>query len=356
VSYSSGKAYVEVRSLCVSYTVGGLLGRRRVAAVRGVSFDIRAGQCFALVGESGSGKSSIARALLGLLRADSGSIRVGDFCAPGLAGTRRAEWAKEVQAVFQDPFLSLNPRLSVKTIIEEPLAIQGVPRRQRKYRVLEVLSKVRLGTAVLDRRPMELSGGERQRVCIARALAPGPRFLIADEPVSSLDVRVQAGVIDLLLDLKEQDNLTLLLVSHDMDLVRFAADEVGVLYAGRLVEAGPVAQVYSDACHPYTRSLMDASPELLRRRWATAWERAERSDVGAALSRTAPPDPEAAMASMQDATARRPPAATGCAYRNNCTHEDLRCASKAPPLVVVDGDHRASCYKQGHAETLPLEN
>jgi oligopeptide/dipeptide ABC transporter ATP-binding protein len=309
---------VDVRSLSVSYAGGSMLLGARREVVSKVSFEIDSGQCFALVGESGSGKSTIVRAMLGLERIESGRVAIGDHRLPFERGADRLAFRRSVQAVFQDPLLSLNPRHSVATIVGEPLAIHGFTSARRRARVLDVLGRVQLPADILSRRPAQLSGGQRQRVCIARALALEPCLLIADEPLSSLDVRVQAGIMDLLMDLKERERMTLLLVSHDMDLVRLAADRVGVLYSGRLVEIGPVGEVYDSPAHPYTRSLLAASPERLK---------------GALPG--------------SEMVARRPPSAIGCAYRDNCRLADLRCQSTSPPMVYVSGEHRASCFKCG---------
>ena len=255
--------YVKVRGLSVSYLRARALRRERFQAVRKVSFEIRHNECFALVGESGSGKSTVARALLGLAKIDEGSARVGPFTVPGLSARQWREFRREVQVVFQDPYLSLNPRLSVGTLIEEPLVIHGVSREERRERVADVVRRVRLEPELLDSRPAQLSGGQRQRVCIARALVLRPRLLIADEPVSALDLSVQASIIDLLAELKEQTGLTLLFISHDMELVQFIADRVGVLYGGRLVEVGHANEVMESPMHPYTRSLLAAVPGRL---------------------------------------------------------------------------------------------
>jgi oligopeptide/dipeptide ABC transporter ATP-binding protein len=310
-------AYVKVRGLSVSYLRASALRRERFRAVDRVSFDVAHNECFALVGESGSGKSTIARALLGLAQIDSGTATIGTFELPGLPGRRRAEFRREVQVVFQDPYLALNPRLSVGHIIEEPLVIHGVPRPERAERVADVVRRVSLDEAMLTKRPHQLSGGQRQRVCIARALILRPRLLIADEPVSALDLSVQASIIDLLSELKEETGLTLLFVSHDMELVQFIADRVGVLYAGRMVETGPAAEVMANPCHPYTRSLLAAVPSRLA-----------ASDLADA-----------------DAVPRMPPVAQGCPYQDNCHMVDMKCRFEAPPLVMVNADHRVACPK-----------
>ena len=290
------RAYVQVRGLTVSYLRGGTFLKERFQALKGVSFDINKEECFALVGESGSGKSTAARALLGLADIDAGKAIIGDFKLPGLSRRRMKDFRKEVQVVFQDPYLSLNPRLSVETLIAEPLAIHGVPRRERRDRVADVLKKVRLEGNHLSRRPSELSGGQRQRVCIARSLILGPRFLIADEPVSALDLSVQAQIIDLLAELRELEGLTMLFISHDMELVRFVTDRVAVMYAGRIVETGPVHELFNAPAHPYTQSLLEAIPSGL----------AADSLSGTTMGE------------------RNSPSDLGCPYQMNCPEADMK--------------------------------
>ena len=311
--------YVRVRSLSVSYPVGGALSKRRFTAVERVSFSIEEGTCYALVGESGSGKSTVANALLGLNPIDSGTVSLGPFTLPGLKKNQRLAFRKAVQAVFQDPFLSLNPRHSVGRLIEEPLVIHGVKATARKRRIVEVLDRVSLDPDVMPRRPAQLSGGQRQRVCIARSLVLEPRLLIADEPVSALDLSVQARIIDLLSDLKERDGLTLLFVSHDMELVQFIADKVGVMHEGRLVETGAAAELFSNPLHPYTRSLLDAVPANFSMKEPDA--------------RPAPADDE--------------PAGPGCHYCLDCVDADMKCRYEPVPLIMVNPDHKVACYKFG---------
>lgn len=308
--------HVKVRSLTVSYLKGSGLLKERFEAVSKLSFEIERNRCFGLVGESGSGKSTVVKALLGLADIDDGYAQIGKFRLPGLRGQQLRSFRASTQVVFQDPYLSLNPRLSIGRIIEEPLIIHGVPSASRKERVAQVLYKVQLEAALMTARPSQLSGGQRQRVSIARALILQPKFLIADEPVSALDLSVQARIIDLLADLKEQLELTMLFVSHDMELVQFLADEVGVMYAGRLVEVGPPAVVFKNPVHPYTRELISAVPSNLTR------------------SSLSTQHPE-----------RKTPRTTGCPFGLNCPDGDMKCRYESPPLIMVSPDHRAACYK-----------
>ena len=229
---------------------------RQVEAVKAVSFDLVAGESFGIVGESGSGKTTLVRLLLGLEKPDSGAIHY-----------RGESLRREVQAVFQDPVSSLDPRLRVRSAIAEPLRVMRIPGDHRA-RVDELLEAVGLPAGSADRFPHEFSGGQRQRIAIARALAPHPRVLLADEPVSALDVSVRAQILNLLEDLRTGFALTLVLVSHDLSVVRHMCDRVAVMYLGELVELGPAAEIFERPRHPYTKALLEAIPRLPARRKA----------------------------------------------------------------------------------------
>ena len=254
---------VDVRHLVKHFTRGGgLFGRRTVVrAVDDVSFTIDEGETFALVGESGSGKSTTGRCMLRLVEPTSGQFLfrgedVLSFPSPRLRAARR-----EMQMVFQDPFSSLNPRMRAFTIVEEPLVIHRIgAAAERRERVAELFRLVGLEPASLDRYPHEFSGGQRQRIGLARALALNPSFIIADEPVSALDVSIQAQVINLLMDLQEQLKLTYLFIAHDLRLVRHIASRVAVMYLGKIVEMGPTASIFEQPQHPYTQALLSAVP------------------------------------------------------------------------------------------------
>lgn len=325
--------FVRVRNLSVRYP-GGLLSGADVPAVQRVSFDIERNRCFALVGESGSGKSTVAKALLGLVPLSAGAVQVGEFQFPGLARSRESEFRKTVGAIFQDPLMALNPRLSVGRQIEEPLVIHSIPAAERKRRMAEVLDKVRLDPSLMPRRPNQLSGGQRQRVCIARALVLRPALVVADEPVSALDLSVQARILDLLSDLRRSEGLTLLFVSHDMDVVRFLADEVGVMFAGRLVEIGPPAELFAQPVHPYTLRLLSAVPSRLLER---------------GLEQAVPlEEPLPKLVGVRNRVPRGDcsvSARSGCPFGPSCTLADLRCSAEFPPLVLVSATHRVACYK-----------
>jgi ABC-type oligopeptide transport system ATPase subunit len=256
---------VDVRNLVKHFARGGGLWRPRtvVRAVDAVSFSIEEGETFALVGESGSGKSTTGRAMLRLVEPTSGEFwfrgeNVLTFPAA------RMRWARrQMQMVFQDPYSSLNPRLRAFAIVEEPLVIHDIgSRAERRARVAELFRLVGLDPAHLERYPHEFSGGQRQRIGVARALALNPSFIIADEPVSALDVSVQAQVINLLMDLQRQLTLTYLFIAHDLRLVRHIAARVAVMYLGRIVEMGETEKIFANARHPYTRALLSAVPAL----------------------------------------------------------------------------------------------
>jgi oligopeptide transport system ATP-binding protein len=254
---------VEVRNLVKHFTRGGGLFRPTsiVRAVDGVSFTIDEGETFALVGESGSGKSTTGRCMLRLVEPTSGAVlfrgeNVLEFSSARMRAARR-----DMQMVFQDPHSSLNPRMRASTIVEEPLVIHKIgSTSERRDRVAELFRVVGLDPAHLDRYPHEFSGGQRQRIGLARALALNPSLVIADEPVSALDVSIQAQVINLLMDLQEQLHLTYLFVAHDLRLVRHISSRVAVMYLGKIVEMGDTPRIFEDPRHPYTQALLSAVP------------------------------------------------------------------------------------------------
>ncbi len=288
-------------------------------AVRGVSLAIGRGETLALVGESGSGKTTTGRAILRLVRAEAGRI-IFDGIDVLAAGPRELRRLRErVQIVFQDPYSSLNPRITVASTIMEVLSVHGIgaDEQARRDRVAALLRDVGLGPEHARRYPHELSGGQRQRVGIARALAVDPELLVLDEPVSALDVSVQAQIINLLEDLQEEHGLAYLFVAHDLSVVHHTADRVAVMYLGQIVEQGPVDAIFDDPQHPYTRALLASIPGEDERRAAQL--RAERA-----------------------AGELRPGSMTGegCSFRDRCAHRYEPC-DITPPFIQL-GDERAS--------------
>ena len=254
---------VEVRNLSKHFTRGGGLFTRGdvVKAVDGVSFSIAAGETFGLVGESGSGKSTTGRCILRLVEPTSGEVRYDGEDVLALSPARMRAVRRHMQMVFQDPYSSLNPRMTARDIVAEPLVIHGLgSRTDRADRVAALFGLVGLDPAHLDRYPHEFSGGQRQRIGLARALALEPKFIIADEPVSALDVSIQAQVINLLLDLQQRLSLTYLFIAHDLRLVRHVCHRVAVMYRGRIVELGETETLFAAPAHPYTRALLSAIP------------------------------------------------------------------------------------------------
>src|SRR6186997_147329 len=232
-----------------------------VRAVDDVSFSIDEGETFGLVGESGSGKTTTGRCILRLIEPTSGEVRFRGEDVLGFSRARLRQARRDMQIVFQDPFSSLNPRMRVGSIVEEPLIIHRVGARpQRKARVAELFELVGLDPSQLSRYPHQFSGGQRQRIGLARALALNPSFIIADEPVSALDVSVQAQVVNLLMDLQERLKLTYLFIAHDLRLVRHICSRVAVMYLGKIVEMGPTDSIFAAPAHPYTRALLSAIP------------------------------------------------------------------------------------------------
>jgi peptide/nickel transport system ATP-binding protein len=288
-------------------------------AVNGVDIELRAGRCLAVVGESGCGKSTLARLLLRLETPTAGTITLNGLDITGLDDKAMRSHRRQVQMVFQDPYSSLNPRLSVGEIVAEPLIVHNVPNRDSRVRAL--LTSVGLDPAAAVRFPGEFSGGQRQRIGIARALALEPSTIILDEPVSALDVSIQASILNLLRDLQQQHNMSYLLIAHDLAVVRQIAHEVAVMYLGMIVEQGPADLIYRRPAHPYATALLSAVPIPNPAR--------ERGRKRILLSGEVP-------------SPVNPP--SGCRFRTRCWKADARCADEAPPLRFVESGHRVACH------------
>lgn len=260
-------ALLEARNLVKTFSFGesvfsgGAKGELR--AVDDVSLDIEPGETLGLVGESGSGKSTLGRLLLRLMEPNSGSIRFDGQDVLRASGRQMRQLRRNMQIIFQDPFGSLDPRMRVREVVGEPLLIhERLGTQERRERVAELLRAVALDESALERFPHEFSGGQRQRIVIARALAMRPRFIVADEPVSALDVSVGAQIVNLLSDLQRRFGLTYLFISHSMPVVRYLATRIAVMYRGKIVELGTTEKITNNPDHPYTRSLLEATPEV----------------------------------------------------------------------------------------------
>ncbi len=253
-------ALLEVENLVKTFRVSRV---RSVQAVTGVSFQIDAGRTYGLVGESGSGKSTVARLVARLTEPTSGTIRFAGRDVSRLDRAALRDYRRDVQIIFQDPFSALNPRMTVEELIIEPLRVHRIGGAQeQRARARQLVSDVGLPKTALGRRPVDFSGGQRQRIMIARALSLQPKLIVADEPVSALDVSVQAQVLNLLKDLQEQFDLSYLFISHDLSVVEFISDRIGVMYRGELIEEGGKREIYRHPQQPYTQTLIDAIPHI----------------------------------------------------------------------------------------------
>ena len=317
---------LEAAGIEVSFPVGSSLAARLrhqqhlLHAVDGVDLSVRRGEALALVGESGSGKSTLARAIAGIQRANRGQIKLDGKVLPSSRRSRADQ--RRIQMVFQDPYSSLNPRLTVGGILRELLRVHHVvPREQVESHTRELLRMVGLPEDALHARPRQFSGGQRQRVAIARAISLRPELLVADEPVSALDVSVQATILNLLQELQGELGLTLLFISHNLAVVRHLCDRVAVMYMGRIIEVAPTEELFRNPRHPYTAGLLAAIPRM------TA-----RDDEEAPAVRGDPPSP-----------LRLP---TGCRFRTRCPIAQPICAERDPALASgdMDPEHSAACH------------
>jgi oligopeptide/dipeptide ABC transporter ATP-binding protein len=315
---------LEVRNLVKLYRDG---SGATLRALDDVSLTVRRGEVVGIVGESGCGKTTLGRAIMRLIEPTSGEIRLAGVDFAGLSGRRLKAARRQVQMVFQDPFGSLNPRHRVGAIVGEPLVVHGVP--GVRARVAALLDLVGLPADAAARYPHEFSGGQRQRIAIARALALEPALIIADEPVSALDVSIQSQIINLIVALRARLGLSMIFISHDLSVVRHVSDRVGVMYFGRLVELAPAERLFAAPRHPYTRALLASVPRPVQE--AVAAKRAGGEAGLAAPTHGEVPDPT------------DPP--RGCAFHLRCPIAVARCREAAPPLEDAAPGHAVACWR-----------
>ena len=321
---SASAPLLEVQDLRKHYAVGRGLwpgqGRAAVRAVDGISFTLGRGETLGLVGESGCGKSTAGKALMRLIEPSGGSVRLYGVEITTLGRTALHAARQRMQAVFQDPYSSLNPKMTAGTLVGEPLVNYGIgTAAERRARVADLFGRVGLRADDMGKYPHEFSGGQRQRLGIARALAPGPALVVGDEPVSALDVSVQAQVINLLVRLQAEFGLAYLFIAHDLAVVRHISDRVAVMYLGRIVELAPTADLFARPAHPYTRALLDAIPVPDPRR------RRRRAPLAGEV-----PSP------------LNPP--SGCHFHPRCPIARERCRVDDPALRPVEAGHAAACH------------
>ncbi|NLU72127.1 dipeptide ABC transporter ATP-binding protein [Streptomyces sp. HNM0575] len=341
-----GEAILEARDLVKHYPLTqGIVLRRQVGAVKavdGVSFELRRGETLGIVGESGCGKSTVAKLVTSLETPTSGSIRFKGEDVTRLSGRALKSLRRNIQMVFQDPYTSLNPRMTVGDIVGEPFDIhpEVAPKGERWRAVRELLDVVGLDPEYVNRYPHQFSGGQRQRIGIARGLALRPEIIVADEPVSALDVSVQAQVINLMERLQDEFELSYIFIAHDLSVVRHISDRVGVMYLGKLVETGTESEIYEHATHPYTQALLSAVPV---------------PDPGAEAGR-------ARIVLEGDVPSPANPP-SGCRFRTRCRRADERCAREEPVLrIPAEGErvlagparHPSACHYAAEAQDRPV--
>ena len=317
------EAMISVRNLKMYFPVGGSLFEKRktLKAVDDVSFDLYPGETFGLVGESGYGKTTVGRTIVRLYQPTAGQILLNGTDIAPLTEKEVLPYRNRMQMIFQDPYASLNPRMTVASIVGEPLRYQGMSAREIDARVRELVECVGLKEDHLNRYPHEFSGGQRQRIGIARALASKPDFIVCDEPISALDVSIQAQVINMLEELQEQMGITYLFVSHDLSMVRHISHRVGVMYLGQMVELATVEELYSNMQHPYTQALMSAVPLADPDLAAQSRRIVLQGDV------PQPIDPP-----------------SGCPFRTRCRYAEKRCAETRPQLRDIGNGHLLACH------------
>ena len=294
--------------------------KRAIVAVDNVSLKLEKGKTLGIVGESGSGKSTLGRLMLRLIEPTAGEINFDDVNLLKLKNTELRKMRSKMQMIFQDPMSSLNPRMSIRQLVSEPLEIhKNLKASEQNAAVEEIITKVGLEKSVLDKYPHEFSGGQRQRISIARAVINNPSLIVADEPVSALDVSIQSQILNLLMDLRNDLNLSFVFISHDLSVVRHIADEVAVMYLGNIVEIAPADQLFSNPQHPYTQALISAIPQV---------EKEKR--VNRIILKGDIPNPADAP--------------SGCYFHPRCPIAIDKCSSIAPALKITGADHLTSCH------------
>jgi len=312
---------LEVKNLRKSFRINDSLGRTsgQLVAVDNLSLSLQEGETLGLVGESGCGKSTTGKLILQLLQADSGQVFFDGHELTGLSPRQMRPYRRRMQMIFQDPFSSLNPRMTIGTILSEPLLIHGLASsRQVRDRVIALLEKVGLTAEHEQRYPHEFSGGQRQRVGIARALAVEPQLIIADEPVSALDLSVQAQILNLLQGFQKEHNLSYLFIAHDLAVIEHVSDRIAVMYLGNIVELTSAEELYKNPRHPYTEALLNAVPS------------------------PDPDHPRPAALSGEIPSPVNPP--SGCYFHPRCPYADDHCRQQAPALLETGNDHLVACY------------